>query len=125
MLGCTTVEVLLYSVVKTSVCIFSGDVKIPVNISFTLHSALNETSPQFTLTCISTGGPATTVTWTRTTADFGVVTIQNMTLLNNILPRYIHTLNVSGRLRGTIRMHNGRELSHAVWMVSSNTLQCL
>ena len=100
MLGCTTVEVLLYSVVKTSVCIFSGDVKIPVNISFTLHSALNETSPQFTLTCISTGGPATTVTWTRTTADFGVVTIQNMTLVNNTLPRYIHTLNVSGRLRG-------------------------
>ena len=86
---------------KTSVCTFSDNIRIPGNISFTLHSALNETSPQFTLTCISTGGPATTVIWTRTTADFGVVTIQNVTLANNYtLPRYIHTLNVTGRLRG-------------------------
>ena len=31
-----------------------------------------------------------------------------------------------GWTRGlVIRMHNGRELSHAVWMVSSNTIQCL
>ena len=94
----------------TSVCIFSDNIRIPGNISFTLHSTLNKTSPQFTLTCISTGGPATTVTWTRTTADFRVVTIQNMTLLNNTLPRYIHTLNVTGRLRGlyTCTVGNGK-----------------
>ena len=30
-----------------------------------VNSDLNGASPQFTLTCISTGGPATTVTWTR------------------------------------------------------------
>ena len=95
---------------KTSVCIFSGDVRIRGNISFSLHSALNEASPQFTLTCISTGGPATTVTWTRTRADFGVVTIQNVTLLNNTLSRYNHTVNVNGRQRGlyTCTVGNGK-----------------
>ena len=69
-------------------------------MSFILHSALNEASPQFTLTCISTGGPATTVTWIR--ADSEVVTTGNMTLLTNIneTAQYNHTLNVTGRLEG-------------------------
>ena len=88
----------------------TGSIAIFDKLSFTLHSALNDDTPQFTLTCISTGGPATTVTWTRTRADFGVVTMQNMTLLNNTLLRYIHTLNVSGRLGGlyTCTVSNGK-----------------
>ena len=69
------------------------------NISFTLHSALSKANPQFTLTCISTGGPATTVTWTN--PDTEVVTTGNMTVLNNAdSSQYIHTLNVTGRLGG-------------------------
>ena len=68
-------------------------------MSFILHSAHNETSPQFTLTCISTGGPATTVTWTN--PDSEVVTTGNMTvLINTKTAQYNNTLNVTGRRGG-------------------------
>ena len=57
------------------------------------HPDLNGDSPQFTLTCISTGGPATTVTWTR---DSITVTEGNETVLNNAVDaQYTHTLNVT------------------------------
>ena len=47
-----------------------------------------------TLTCISTGGPATTVTWTR---DSTTVTQGTQTVLNDpVTAQYTHTLNVTG-----------------------------
>ena len=55
-------------------------------------------SPQFTLTCISIGGPATTVTWTR---DSTTVMGDEMTVLDNATTaHYTHTLTVTGRLGG-------------------------
>ena len=46
-----------------------------------------------TLTCISTGGPATTVTWTR---DSTTVTEGTETVLNDLVTaNYTHTLNVT------------------------------
>ena len=57
-------------------------------------SDLNGDSPQFTLTCISTGGPATTVTWTRdstTTVTEGTETV----LDDTETAQYTHTLNVT------------------------------
>ena len=83
-------------------------------MSFILHSTLNEASPQFTLTCISTGGPATTVTWTR--ADSEVVTTENMTvLINTKTAQYNHTLNVTGRLGGlyTCNVENNKPSSES------------
>ena len=63
-----------------------------------MDSDLNGASPQFTLTCISTGGPATTVTWTR---DSVTVTEGNETVLDNrTTSQYTHTLTVTGRLGG-------------------------
>ena len=54
--------------------------------------------PVFTLTCISTGGPATTVTWTR---DSETVSEGSMTVLDDrVTAQYTHTLTVSGRLGG-------------------------
>ena len=48
---------------------------------------------QFSLTCISTGGPATTVTWTR---DSTTVTQGNQTVLNDpVTAQYTHTLTVT------------------------------
>ena len=48
---------------------------------------------QFTLTCISTGGPATNVTWTR---DSDTVTEGTETVLNDPLTaQYTHTLSGS------------------------------
>ena len=68
------------------------------NMTFTVDSDLNGASPQFTLTCISTGGPATTVTWTR---DSVTVTERNKTVLDNrTTSQYTHTLTVTGRLGG-------------------------
>ena len=51
------------------------------------------TSHQFTLTCISTGGPATTVTWTR---DNVTVTEGNETVFDDpVMAKYTHTLTVT------------------------------
>ena len=75
-----------------------GDITISGGITFAVDSDLNGASPQFTLTCISTGGPATTVTWTR---DSVTVTERNKTVLDNrTTSKYTHTLTVTGRLGG-------------------------
>ena len=67
----------------------------------TVDSDLNGASPQFTLTCISTGGPATTVTWTR---DSATAVGDEMTALNNaVTATYTHTLTVTGRTEGLYR----------------------
>ena len=63
-----------------------------------MDSDLNEASPQFTLTCISTGGPATNVTWT---SDSVTITGETETVLDNPLTaQYTHTLTVTGGLGG-------------------------
>ena len=68
-------------------------------MTFSMDSDLNGASPQFTLTCISTGGPATTVTWSR---DSGSASGDQTTLFNGdtTAPQYTHTLTVTGRLGG-------------------------
>ena len=64
----------------------------------TVDFDLNGDNFQFTLTCISTGGPATTVTWTRNSVN---VTERNETVLDNhTTSQYTHTLTVTGRLGG-------------------------
>ena len=74
-----------------------GDIEIQ-DIAVQLGSDLNGASPQFTLTCISTGGPATTVSWAR---DSATVTVGAMTVLDNTTTaQYTHTLTVTGRLGG-------------------------
>ena len=75
-----------------------GIVTISDGMTFAVDSDLNGASPQFNLTCISTGGPATTVTWTR-----GSVTVTEGTetvLDNRETSQYTHTLTVTGRLGG-------------------------
>ena len=79
-------------------------------MNFTLNS-----DSQFTLTVISTGGPATTVTWTRGYYDENyyryyynyyyyrsiTVTEGTETVLNDPeTANYTHTLTVTGRLGG-------------------------
>ena len=75
-----------------------GNIVIPGNVTLALNHGPN---PPFTLTCISTGGPATTVTWTR---DSTTVTEGNETVLNDsVNAQYTHTLTVRGRLRGVYK----------------------
>ena len=74
---------------------FTGNVTIPDAVTLTVISDLNGPTPQFTLTCISTGGPATTVTWTR---DSITVTEGTETVLDDpVTAHYTHTLTVTGR----------------------------
>ena len=69
-------------------------------------------SDQFTLTCISTGGPATTVTWTR---DSVTVTEGTETVLDDPeTAQYTHTLTVIGRVGGVYTC-----------TVANKTLHCL
>ena len=70
-----------------------GYITISGGLVFTVDSDLNGPSPQFTLTCISTGGPATTVTWTR---DSVTVTGGTETVLDDpVTAQYTHTLTGS------------------------------
>ena len=74
---------------------------IPFEVRFMLVTAINGASPQFTLTCISTGGPATNVTWTR---DNVTITEGIETVLNDPeTSEYTHTLTVTGRREGLYR----------------------
>ena len=88
----------------------------------TVNSDLNGDSPQFTLTCISIGGPATTVTWTRdsnTTVTEGTKTV----LDDPETAQYIHTLTVTGRRPGTytcIVSNNKPSITSATTILNGN-----
>ena len=58
----------------------------------------DEDSPQFTLTCISYGGPATNVVWTRNSE--AVTNGMRSVLDDSVNAIYTHTLTVTGRLGG-------------------------
>ena len=71
----------------------SGTIHLSDGIIFTPNNDLTGPSPQFTLTCNSTGGPATTVTWTR---DSVTVTEGTETVLDDpVTAQYTHTLTGS------------------------------
>ena len=71
-------------------------------MTFKLKSDPNDENPQFTLSCVSTGGPATTFTWYRDSVaiseEVGMVSVS--VLQNSTTAQYKHTLSVSGRRGG-------------------------
>ena len=75
--------------------IHTGDIIMSGEINF-IETSSSPTS--FTLTCVSTGGPATTVTWTRNSkaAEGDEVTV----LDDAVTAQYTHTLTVTGKLGG-------------------------
>ena len=73
--------------------LFTGDISLSSRIISTVDSDRNGASPQLTLTCISTGGPTTTVTWTR---DSDTVTEGTKTALDDpVTAQYTHILTVT------------------------------
>ena len=78
-------------------------------MTFSLDSSLIEANPQFTLTCISTGGPATTVTWTRDSEVVNGTTV----LIHADIATYTHTLTVTGRTEGLYRCNVSNKQSSA------------
>ena len=73
------------------------------SVQFQLTSELNATAPTFTLTCTSTGGPATNVSWTvnnSAVTEDGNHHITSQILTDPEKATYTHTLAVTGRLMG-------------------------
>ena len=58
--------------------------------------------PVFTLTCVSTGGPATTVTWIRdgATVSYNASHVFTKTVTNQLTATYSNVLTVTGRESG-------------------------
>ena len=71
-------------------------------MQFQLTSKLNAPTPMFTLTCTSTGGPATTVSWTSNNSAVTEDSAHNITsqITDTTTATYNHTLTVTGRLVG-------------------------
>ena len=67
-------------------------------MSFSLLSKTTELTPQFIVSCVSIGGPATTVTWSRGSDILNDIT--ETTLENAITAEYTHTLTVTGGQEG-------------------------
>ena len=85
--------------VNKLICDFISGVVDVQSVTFSLDDV---TSPQFILTCISTGGPTTTVTWTRGSQT--VVGKRGIEVVNGETAEYKNTLTVTvtvtGRLGG-------------------------
>ena len=88
---------MLYNMYMYLLFLHVGDIEIQ-DIALQLGSDLNGANPQFTLTCISTGGPATTVTWTRDSII--VMGVEMSALDNTTTAQYTHILTVTGRMGG-------------------------
>ena len=69
-----------------------------ISVNFELISEPSSVTPTFTLTCTSTGGPATIVSWRRDGEILSDNTSQM--LINSENATYTHTLMVTGRLVG-------------------------
>ena len=90
-------------------------------MTLSVDSNLNGDSPQFSLTCISTGGPATTVTWTRDSQTVsGGVSVLN----DSLTAQYIHTLSVTGRLGGEYQcaVANNKPSENTIQLIVKGTL---
>ena len=80
----------------------TGQVTIPGDITFQLNTDPATDPPVFTLTCTSTGGPATTVSWRRDgtmLSDDSTYSITSQ-VTDAETATYTHTLTVTGRLVG-------------------------
>ena len=74
---------------------------------------------EVTLTCISTGGPATTVSWTRN--NFNITEDQTETVLNDpVTANYTHTLTVAGRGFYTCTVANSISSATANFSIPGN-----
>ena len=76
-----------------------------VNVSFTLHTELRASVPEFTISCLTHGGPATTVRWTvegvtvqELNIDYETSQVILDTSHNSV---YDNRLRVRGRRTGT------------------------
>ena len=84
----------------------AGVISLSGSISFTLDS-----DDHFTLTCISTGGPPTTVTWTKDSITVTQV-VETHFNTDGVTATFMHTLLVTGRLEGYYKCIVNNEVSN-------------
>ena len=80
----------------------SGEVTLTDPLEFSLMSALTADPPVFTLTCVSTGGPATTVIWTQDgdNVSYDANHVLTQTVTSQLSITYSNVLTVTGREPG-------------------------
>ena len=80
----------------------TGQITIPGEITFQLNTDPATDPPVFTLTCTSTGGPVTTVSWRRDGTLLSNDNTYSITsqVTDTETATYTHTLTVTGRLVG-------------------------
>ena len=88
---------------------YPGQILLQQNIEFQLLSLEPITDPPtFTLTCVTTGGPPTSVTWTRDNIEIDYESDHNFkfsqTVANFVSSTYNNTLTVTGRYPGQYNM---------------------
>ena len=78
----------------------------PPSLYFTLDSEVSEDPPQFTLTCVSQGGPATRVVWRRDGKEItqnSTYSTSQIIVDTSSITVYNNTLRVRGREGGVYR----------------------
>ena len=106
----------------------TGDITVSEIVKFTEVSDLRGESPKFNLTCVSTGGPATTVSWTRDSRQLLSQGERGSVLDDPVTAQYTHSLSVTGRQPGkyTCTVSNNKPSSHStsfsVKGISAHTL---
>ena len=99
----------------------------PPKLYFTLDSEVSEDPPEFTLTCVSKGGPATRVVWRR---DGKEITESSTYSTSQIIVNtfsttvYNNTLRVRGREGGVYRCTVSNSLSVSLPVSAQLTMSC-
>ena len=99
----------------------------PPNLYFTLDSEVSEDPPQFTLTCVSKGGPATRVVWRRDGKDItenSTYSTSQIIVDTSSITVYNNTLRVRGREGGVYRCDVSNRQSQRM-MPATRTLTVL
>ena len=96
--------------------IFHSGQLTSTSMSFTLHTEPDVSPPEFTLTCRSEGGPATTVAWERNGDTLGEG--DNMIETSQVIVKftrntvYENRLRVRGREEGSYRCTVSNDFGH-------------
>ena len=73
-----------------------------MNVSFTLHTELRASVPEFTISCLTRGGPATAFSWTVFPVQEGIDNETSQVILDTSYNSvYDNRLRVRGRRAGT------------------------
>ena len=107
------VRIKLYSHLDVLLLLYTGQLNESISMTFTLHTDLRASVPEFTISCRTHGGPATTVQWTvngvsvEEDSDHETSQIILDTSHNSV---YDNRLRVRGRTSGNYNCSIGNDI---------------